>query len=175
MAGFKLKLEGNKALLKNLDKLNKGTKTIIGQEIDESVRRIERDADARAPKDTSFLRNSIRGEFDKNTLKGQVEAGMEYAAFVEFGTGSKVKVPAGLESYANEFRGRKLSSQGKASFKKNLEAWMKRKGIDEKYLFPIMMKILRVGVEPKPFLFPAFHAEAPKLVERIKRAIKKWN
>jgi hypothetical protein len=145
MAGFKLKLEGNKALLKNLDKLNKGTKTIIGHEIEESINKIDADANSAIQAgiaDKGGLKSNMHKETDKVKLRGQVEARAYYAPYIEFGTGGMVNVPQGLESYAMQFKG---------------------KGIKQ------------VNLPPRPFLFPAFYAETPKLVERIKRAIKKWN
>ena len=38
--------------------------------------------------------------------------------------------------------------------------------------FAIMLKILKKGINPQPFLLPAYEAEKPNLVKKIKQAIK---
>lgn len=142
---FKVKLEGNKALLKNLDKLNEATRTILGHEIERSIEKIDADAISAIQSgiaDKGGLKSNMHRETDKKNLRGQVESRAHYSPYVEFGTGGMVNVPQGLESYAMQFKG---------------------KGIR------------KVNLPPRPFLFPAFHAEIPKLTERIKRAIKKWS
>jgi len=77
-----------------------------------------------------------------------------YAAYMEFGTGSKVNVPAEFADMAAQFRGK--SGQ---SFKDGLEAikvWCRAKGIPEEAAYPIFAKILGAGVNPQPFLYPAW-------------------
>ena len=55
--------------------------------------------------DKSGLVNSISSKPIASIL-WKVVAAMPYAAFVEFGTGRKVKVPKGLENYAMQFKGK---------------------------------------------------------------------
>jgi hypothetical protein len=71
--------------------------------------------------------------------------------------------------------------------------WVKRKGITGTYsvktqrrtgsrgsrmsedfdvAFAIMLKILKKGINPQPFLLPAYEAEKVNLVKKIKQAIK---
>lgn len=169
---MKLRLKGNKALLKKLGKIDDEARFVIHGEIRQGLENIELDAKLNAPTGVgSFLKNSIQAQIDPNALRGQVEVGMRYAPFLEFGTGTKVSVPAGLESYADDFRGMKFDNAG--SFEDSIREWVKRKGIDEEAVWPIMMKILRVGIAPKPFLFPAFNRELPKLLKRINNGLNK--
>ena len=77
-----------------------------------------------------------------------------YGAYVEFGTGAKVKVPAELSKVAAQFKGKKAGS-----FEEGLRAikdWCRNKGIDEGAAYPIFMSILKKGQEPRPYLYPAF-------------------
>jgi HK97 gp10 family phage protein len=140
MAKFKLSLKGNQALIKGLEKVAKETKEIVGFEIEASAKHIEQDAIGRVPVNTNFLRGSILAQADRSKLKAQVEVGMHYAPYVEFGTGGKVNVPNGLEDYARQFKG---------------------KGIRQ------------VNLPPRPFLYPAFEAELPKLMQRINKGLEK--
>lgn len=164
MTKIKLTYKENKAFFSNLKKQFVND---FEAEIDRTITDIETEAISRVPVDTGFLRSKINGEV--KDLNGVVRVNSNYAAYVEFGTGTKVSVPAGLEGYASEFQGMKNGSF--EDFKANLLTWMRNKGIDERYLFPIMMKILRVGVAPRPYLFPAFQTNTQKMLERLKKKI----
>lgn len=50
---------------------------------------VEREAKQKAPKDTGVLRRSIKSkvEADENTVNGSVFSPLEYAPYVEYGTG----------------------------------------------------------------------------------------
>lgn len=63
----------------------------------------ERKAKKNAPVDTGRLRSSIHRT--NNKLSGTVYTNVKYAPYVEFGTGSEVDVPEGLEDYAMQFKG----------------------------------------------------------------------
>lgn len=171
MGKFSVQLKGNKAVLKGLQDIPKNAKKLVGYEIDYSIEKIAQVAEVNAPSNNGILRSTIKPETDKKNLIGQVEVRSRYAAFLEFGTGTKVSVPSGLEDYASQFKGRKFSDG--ATFEQAIRQWVKEKGIDEKAVWPIMMKILKVGISPKPFLFPAFNEELPKLIKRIKQGLNK--
>jgi hypothetical protein len=47
-----------------------------------------------------------------------------------------------------------------------------RKRIPEEAVYPIMMSILHNGVKAQPFLFPAFFAEQPQLLKRLKKVLR---
>ncbi len=64
---------------------------------------VQRDAKKNAPVDTGRLRSSIHRT--SNNLNGTVFTNVEYAPYIEFGTGSMVDVPEGLEDYAMQFKG----------------------------------------------------------------------
>lgn len=64
---------------------------------------IERDAKGRAPHDLGALRASINADKIDNGHY-EVRASVEYAAYVEFGTRSRVDVPPDLTEYALQFK-----------------------------------------------------------------------
>ena len=102
----------------------------------------------------------------------------EYSGYVEFGTGKKVSVPQEFQTIANKIRSRPTKS-----FSEGLQAirdWCNRLGIDVKAAYPIFMSILRDGVRPKPFLYPAYRSgiifmekEAKKKIEMLKKKFTK--
>lgn len=100
-----------KAQIKGLDKLLKDIKTKsadlqeeVQEEINDFSRRVVAKAKNRVPKDTGRLGQAIQA--NPLDLGVVIEANIKYAAYVEFGTGSFVKVPAGLEDYAIQFKGK---------------------------------------------------------------------
>ena len=108
----------------------------------------------------------------------EVGNGAEYAGYVEFGTGRKVNVPQEMQSVAN-----KIKSRPTKSFSQGLQAirdWCKRLGIDVKAAYPIFMSILRDGLRPRPFLYPAYRSgvifmekEAKNKMEMLKKKFTK--
>lgn len=157
-----IKIKSNKAFFSNV---SKNLENSLGDLIENTVQDISTEAAQRVPVDTGILRSAIDHEVKGFT--GVVKVNSKYAAFIEFGTGTLYDAPAEWEQYASEFKG--LKSGSFQDFKKNLIAWMSRKGIDQKYLFPIMMKILRVGIAPRPFLYPAFKNNTTKMLKTLEK------
>lgn len=84
-----------------------------------------KDAQGKVPAKTRRLRNSIMSVFNKARQITRSGTNVEYSPYVEFGTGTMVDVPAGLEDYAAQFKGKGLR-------KVNLPA--------RPFLFPAFMK-----------------------------------
>lgn len=59
----------------------------IAKGLEKTCLRIERDAKINCPVDMGLLRASINSDVDKTSLIGEVGTNVEYAAYVEFGTG----------------------------------------------------------------------------------------
>lgn len=76
----------------------------IHQEILASVLTIVRNAQVAAPVNFGVLRSNI-SFIENGELDVEVTASVNYSAYMEFGTGNLVNVPAGYELIANEFRG----------------------------------------------------------------------
>lgn len=94
-----------------------------------------------------------------------------YAPYIEFGTGAKVKVPAELNDYASQFRGKKRGDF--KTFVKALEAWLKRKGGNPKFAFVAALNIIKNGQEARPYFFPPYLRKRKELTSRINAVIKK--
>ena len=128
---------------------------------------IEYEAKRNAPVNLGHLRQNIHSEYKDGVAS--VSANADYSPFVEFGTGTKVEVPNGFESLANKLRGSKKGSF--EEMKEDIEDWCRSKGIDKKYVYPIILKILRVGISPQPFLIPAYLKHREKYLKEVKKYI----
>jgi len=99
-----IKVKGIKQAVEALDDY-KDTKT---KQLEKATQRATVDVDRKAkknvPVDTGRLKTSIHRTTNK--LNGTVFTNVEYAPYIEFGTGSMVDVPKGLESYAQQFKGK---------------------------------------------------------------------
>lgn len=121
-----------------------------------------------APADEGILRNRI--VFERTELAVEISVAVNYAAYLEFGTRGFAEIyvatlPTTWQEYAATFKG------GGGSFEnyfQNIFDWCKRKGIEASAAYPIAISILRNGVRPHPYLFPAIDANLIKLKERLK-------
>ena len=170
---FAVSLGGMKELEGKLKNLTTALKVDVSDEINASALKIENQAKRLAPVNFGQLRGSIAHSKDSE-LTYSVAANASYSAYVEFGTGPQVNVPADFKSYAQQFKGK---SGGK--FKDMVEAltlWVKRKGIgngknDKGLAYVIALSILRKGMRPQPFLVPAYEMEKPKLIQRLNKLL----
>lgn len=120
----------------------------------------------RAPVNDGTLRASIHAQGSNGKYK--VTASAEYAAYVEFGTKKRAKVPADLQNYANQFKGGGGSAQ---EAKTAIYAWMNKQGIPKEQQWGIFISIMVNGIRPHPFLFPSVDEEQPKFYERVKNLL----
>jgi hypothetical protein len=107
-----LSIEFNKqslnAFYKYLKDLEGQVADYVRAEIEDSMLSIETDAASDVPVDTGALKNSIQStpiKATKNQITGGVEVGAEYSPYIEFGTGSRVKVPNELSDFAAQYKG----------------------------------------------------------------------
>lgn len=107
-----LSIEFNKqslnAFYKYLKDLEGDVADYVRAEIEDSILAIETDAANDVPVDTGTLKNSIQStpiKVSKNEITGGVEVGAEYSPYVEFGTGTRVKVPSELSAFASQYKG----------------------------------------------------------------------
>lgn len=145
-------------------KINKETELIAFQ--------IVGDAKRLAPKDLGKLAQSISHE-KINPANYKVTVNELYGAYIEFGTGKKVSVPAEFADMAKSFQG----PTGR-SFADGLEAikdWCRRHGIDERAAYPIFAKILGAGINPQPFLYPAWVKGKKDYEENLNKLLKRLN
>lgn len=99
---------------------------------------------------------------DQGLLKGLISSGQvsdhsadvtssaEHSAWMEWGTKSRVSVPAELQSYASTFIG---GGKGSGNAKEMIYAWMGRVGVPKEFQWPTFISIITKGVHPHPFFF----------------------
>lgn len=100
---IRIEIEGQKTAIKGLEQAKKEFIERIEDDVFVLADDIANKASSRVPTDAGFLKNSIYKE--ASGLKAEVGASVNYAPYVEFGTGSEVDVPQGLEDYAIQFKG----------------------------------------------------------------------
>lgn len=123
--------------------------------------------------DRGRARSSIRVDFYNDGSAANVIAAVDYAAFIEFGTGPRGKqgnlfggpLPPGYTHH---------SGNGKLPPLDLIEAWVKRKGITvpvgmtrRSLAFLIAKKIAKQGLPARPFMYPAFAAVQPDYEREI--------
>lgn len=170
------------------------TKAIVQSTATEVVTKAKR----LAPKNLGKLAQSIGKEEESQGFVARIFASAYHAPFVEFGIGAKVRVPPELASMALKYKGK-----GRGSFDQFLQAimdWVRQKGItgtysvktrkrsgsrssqddqDKRVAWLICMSILRKGIAPQPFLYPAYVEGRRKLITTLKKQaaelVRKYN
>lgn len=188
-----------KAKVIGLDKVVKNLKQLpenIINDVDKALARGANDivnlARQLTPVDEGKLRNATTSaRLDRAAY--EITNNVFYAPYQEFGTGPKYKPQAGFEDVAAAAKN--LPNRG--NFRQmvaELTQWVKRKGIsgtysvktrkrtgrkkdnekqDRQIAYLIARKILREGLEPKPFFIPAVKAYQEKILEDVKKAVTK--
>lgn len=119
--------------------------------------------------DNGALRQNTKAVPDNNGVT--LISNVYYAPFVEFGTGAKVNVPAELNEYALQFKGK--SKGNFRDFVKALQIWLKRKGGNPKLAFIAALNIIKNGQEARPYFFPPYLRKRRELLKNIQEVIKK--
>lgn len=105
---FTFSIEGADKLISKLASANKDlakkAETIIALNVKEMERNAVRAAQT-AVSDQGTLAQGI-SSFKVGNLTFELVSNVHYSPYVEFGTGALVNVPAGLEDYAIQFKGR---------------------------------------------------------------------
>lgn len=165
-------VKGIEVVIKELRGYGKEIERILEQETKEAAQDIEGDAIINAPKDNGYLHSKIRHYKKANASYG-VAVNVPYGAYLEFGTGTKVKVPTEMKEIAESFRGKQKGTyeQGLES----IEIWCKRKGIPKEVAKLIFWKILKVGMNPQPYLYPAFLKGKKNYLTKLNIVLDKFN
>ena len=165
-------VKGTSKVIAELRKFGKDVEKMIDAETEAIAFQIEGDAKKLAPKNFGKLAQSISHSKPK-PLQRKVTVNELYGAYMEFGTGSKVNVPAEFQEMAKSFKGAK---QG--TFQQGLEAikaWCRAKGIPEEAAYPIFAKILGAGVNPQPFLYPAWIKGKKDYLKNLEKLLSRMN
>lgn len=163
---FTVEVKGINDVLKDIKRVGEEVAKDADKAMGYSARKIERDAKKNVAVDTGDLRASIH-VIDK-FLDKEVKTDKTHAPFVEFGTKSKVDIPAGLEQYAMQF---KSSGGNFANLLESIQGWCSRKGIDQEFAYPIALRIAQNGVSARPFLFPAYFKELPNIKKKLEAIV----
>lgn len=140
---YKIDQKDLRLLKKKIKSLKDYSGQTLSSEIGKTGFAIERRSKRKVPVDTGGLKQSIKTYHSGK--KAFVEAGKNYAPYIEFGTGSKVDLTdmkaLGIpDSYAKQFKG---------------------KGIRD------------INLPARPFLFPSARTEFLNLLKRITDKLKK--
>lgn len=172
--GISLKFSGLDAAIKNVgNKIAKYEKE-IQDELNVWALETATLAKQLAPVNEGQLRGAINASFD-GKLKASVTVAVNYAAYIEFGTKKYAasyigSLPTDWKTFAANFKG------GGGTFEQflmNITRWVKQKGIPEDAAYPIAIKILREGIKPQPYLYPAFVKTKPELIKNIKAVLER--
>lgn len=105
MKRLSFEVEGLNKLLKTVEQMPQEIQDRVEFELEDFVREVNNEQVTRTPVDMGFLRGA--NDFRKDAeLQWSLSNRMEYAPYIEFGTGGSVNVPAGLEDYAIQFKGK---------------------------------------------------------------------
>jgi len=171
---IKAKIIGGNKLLKRFQHLGKDAEVIFKEVVDETAIYVYAQAVNHINKNVQYGTGHLIKSMWKDLSGDQtawVGNSAEYAGYVEFGTGRKVRVPPEFADIAAKIRSRK----GK-KFKEGLQAikdWCKRLGIEESAAYPIFISILRTGVRPRPFMYPAYRMGQRFIKKEAEKQIKK--
>lgn len=100
---IRIEVEGEKVAIKGLEQAKKEFIERIEDDVFTLAANIENKSASRVPVDIGPLRANRYNEV--SGLNAEVGYRVEYAPYVEFGTGGLVDVPQGLEDYAIQFKG----------------------------------------------------------------------
>lgn len=161
----------------------------MNAEVARSAQNIVNAATLDAPLDNGRLKSAIKAS-EEGPGNWRVTVGVNYAAYMEFGTKSRFDGGHGYAEYAAQFKGKGTGDY--YDFLNAILDWVKRKGITARFSVKtqrrmknnkaddqreldaaeaIAFSIIRHGVKAHPFLFPAVDREEPKFYERIKQAL----
>lgn len=148
---IKIGIQGEKELLAEIDKATEEVKNKVMKVLEDSAHVIEGEAKKKAPINLGALRNSIHVEkvFEGNKREFRVGTNLEYAPYMEFGTGL-------LSDYPSE---KKRHSPFSPKAIANLKKWASDKGCEDpdRAAWAIAFAIYkRGGLYPKAFLRNGF-------------------
>ena len=161
-------IKGMKELLAKLKKLGKEGEESIAVVTADAAQNITGKAKLYAPVNFGKLRQGIIPRAI-NKLTWEVVATEPYSAYLEFGTGISVSVPAEMQDIASQFKGGRISE---GTLYEAIKEWARNKGIPKDVVYFIYLKILKKGIDPHPFLYPAFVEGRVQYIEELKKELE---
>ena len=157
--------------IKKVSKLGKEIESDVAIGVGAVAKDAVIDAKRKAPINDGGLRQSIH-DVKVSDLSYDVIVGERYGAYVEFGTGAHVRVPSELKDVAKRIQ----SINTKGTFREGLENirdWLKSNGGDPDDAYIVFMSILKRGLRPRPFLYPALLEARRNLKKELLRIVKR--
>ncbi len=154
---FAFQIKGLDETLAKFNSLPDEVKQEVDDELSATATNMRDIAHSLAPVDIAALKEHIeitRAE----PLLYQVSATRDYAAYVEFGTGTKVSIPdlpPDLAAYAIQFKGQGKTGKHPVKIKGR---WA--------------MVPYQLNLRAQPFFFPAYNAATKDLIQRLKAIIE---
>lgn len=171
-------VKGISEVTKELRKFGADIQKLIDAETEDIANQISGDAKKLAPKNFGKLAQSISSEKAEGG-QYRITVNQRYGAYMEFGTGTKVKVPAEFQEIASQFkgtgRGPQLQGQSFDDGLNSIIEWCRHKGIPIIQAKWIFLKILGAGVNPQPFLYPAWTKGKKDYLQRLTSILNKYN
>ena len=137
---FSFQVQGLTKLLRRVKKLEQEIQDRVDADIEQFVQDVNEEQIRKAPTDLGPLRvgNSFR---NPKPLEWELFNAVLYAPYVEFGTGKLVQVPAELQDYAIQFKGKGIREVNLPARPFFFEPFMRRR----KELVENIKKSLRAG------------------------------
>lgn len=155
--------------------------SVVDDVLNANAIELEEKAKQRAPVNEGLLKGQISANVSGH-LRKEIAVNAFYAAYIEFGTGAYAaayasSLPPTWAEYAQKFKGK-----GNGTFAEmltNLQTWVRLKGIAQgneikSVAYLIARSILRNGIKPHPFLYPAFAQQKPILEQDLENALKQF-
>ena len=187
-------IQGLDRLTKRLKELPDAATRVVVAELQAGAIDIRNDAVAKVPVFDGFLKNSIAAN---NSLRGaEVVVNANYGGYVEFGTGPRAMrgVSSRWSKIAMELKGRK-STGSLDDFIRKMTEWVRKKKLAGRYSVKtrkrvgnkgdrqnedlrlakfIVYKILKNGMYPQPYFFPAFERNERKILDNCRKALARY-
>ena len=184
---MELKLKNIDKVFENIKSYPEDLKKVINNEFKAFGIGTVNDAKRLAPVNEGVLRNSIASNVED--LKVTISVNIPYAAYLEFGTKSFAQsyvstLPPDWQTFAAEYKGK-----GNGNFTQFFYAilqWVIKKGFASTFsvksnkrvksghqnerdaAYAIVLSILRKGIKPHPYLYPAFEKNKIELIKNLK-------
>jgi hypothetical protein len=159
-------ITGFKEYQAKLDRLAKEFPDDLDEVSHNAARTWARNADRDAPRDFGKLAGRIE-EAPVSPGIWDVNSPQEYSPYMEWGTKSRVSVPAELQSYAAQFK-----RKGPPGGAQAIYDWARRVGIPQNAWIFVYLSIIRKGVHPHPFFFKQRPIVEKQLITDLQQIIE---
>ena len=194
---FKVQIKGLGELQKQIVTASEDVRKVCEQEVTAAGQDWVAGAVRDAPVDQGGLKGAISFKnTNTNTAQSsliavEIVAQKFYAPFVEFGTKGKYRPIPGTETIAEQFKGYKGGDI--QEMLRMIVRWVRRKGITGTYsvktrnrtgnkinqfaedysaAWPIVMSILKNGINPHPYFFKQADTVWPQMIKRMQAALE---